>query len=188
MDFLAHTLDGTKVSLGFGYVSMDEHGAALGAPQFTLDTTVMYKGKECAAHIFDSVEMGPGGVLVGKGSKTPFTKLALERFIAFYKRRFGHEPEKLAGLLAWENKQNFQREFYKLTSKMKMGRPAAAEAAIRKISFGAHRIALGYDKFEVTLGDDAPAALGTDRETGKDMGTHDVPSKVEVIASKSKSK
>jgi hypothetical protein len=57
-------------------------------------------------------------------------------------------------------------------------RAAVASAAVRHISFGISRMALGYKVFEVTVGDDVNIDLGSPD------GVQPVPASASVIARK----
>ncbi len=137
------------------------------------------RGPSHAAHFYD--EVGPpvgGGPPVGKGQRISATRYALERSIELYGRRFGHAPDTLDGLLAWDNKLHFQLEWVRLRQ-LNPNLPAedVAIAAVRNISFGKHRIALGFDDFKVKI-------LATERSILHGHEQHGVPSRICVEARK----
>jgi hypothetical protein len=106
------------------------------------------------------------------------TRYALEKFGDYYQRRFRMPLRVWHGHLAWENKAIFQRE-YTINNKLK-GMPSeeAAISAVRATPFGTHRIAIGFTKFTVTMGDDV------DIEFGGALGDHRVPNFIAVLAEK----
>lgn len=110
--------------------------------------------------------------------RLPTTQYALDRATRYYRRRFGVDPESLPGTLAFENKLNFQREWYKLTT---AGLPddVAAVRAVAETSFGRHRAARGYSQFEVTI-----AGSMEKVDLGAPYGTQMVPTGINVIARK----
>lgn len=117
-------------------------------------------------------------VLDEDGGRISMTAHALDRSIEFFRRRFGHPPDTLPGHLAWKNLENFQREF-SLHRARGMTSHAAAQEAIRNISFGRHRMARGYTSFDVDFGDLTTVTL----PDGTLLPA--VPSSVDVIASRS---
>ena len=93
----------------------------------------------------------PNGQQVSLRSKgfswTPESlRAAIETFI----RRFGNRPSNMGGELAWDNLSNFQKEFARIRAENPgMSDEAIANEAIRHISFGSHRILIGYGDFSV---------------------------------------
>jgi hypothetical protein len=78
-----------------------------------------------------------------------FTDYALRKSIALYETRYGAELKELHGDLRSSNLANFQQEFGQRTKKL--SQEAAAQGAIRAISFGSKRVELGYKSFEITM-------------------------------------
>jgi hypothetical protein len=149
------TPDGREVSLGRARISLDPDGNPQGAPVLSLEARVVSDGREHAVHIYDDV-VETGGVdgppvHQGQGTRTPTTGHALDTTLAYYKRRFGRGPEQLEGTLAMKNLENFQREYAAAIAR-DLSHDEAAQSAIRSISFGRHRVARGYDQFEVVCG------------------------------------
>ncbi len=153
--------------LGEGAVMLED-GAPRGAPSFVLNATTDSDPFE-AIRIYDDVVDG-----VGSGERHSLTTYAIKTLLREYRMRFGHLPEALEGSLAWSNKLNFQTEYHELLS---AGVPSeeAAVTAIKKVSFGKHRIAAGYSDFEVTLKDTEWVEL-------EGFGRQKVPKKISVTA------
>jgi len=81
-----------------------------------------------------------------------WTRASLQKAIALYKRTFGKDPPNLPGQVAWKNLENFQMEFAKISkAKPSLSGAEVANLAIREISFGKHRIALGYGDIKVQI-------------------------------------
>jgi hypothetical protein len=97
-----------------------------------------------------------------------------------FKRRFGHNPDTLSGLLAWDNKLNFQVEWFR-HRQLGLSPDEAALAAIKNISFGRHRLALGYDKFSIEM--DPNRFIDVDLPS---YGRQTVPDRIEVEVRKGK--
>ncbi|MBK7074345.1 MAG: hypothetical protein IPH44_18780 [Myxococcales bacterium] len=106
------------------------------------------------------------------------TDYALNQATTFYKRRFGVEPESFEGHLGAENKLNFQREWYRLTS-AGMGSDEAAKRAAGAISFGRHRASRGYDEFHVDF-----LGLPEEVDLGPPYGMREVPTGIRITARK----
>ncbi len=153
VSYKARTSDGREVEWGVTHVELDEHGNARSGPENTLKARFDHQGTSHAAHFYDEVGVpGTGGPPVGKGQRISATRYALERSMELYRRRFGHAPDTLNGLLAWDNKLNFQLEWVRLRElDPNLPDEETAIAAVRNISFGKHRIALGFDQFKVDI-------------------------------------
>jgi hypothetical protein len=153
VNYKARTADGREVDWGWSYVKIDAQGNALSGPENTLTARVEHGNAEHAAHFYDEVEVpAGGGPPVGKGQRISATQYALQRSMELFRRRFGHAPDTLNGLLAWDNKLHFQLEWVRLHQlDPGMSLDDLAVAAVRNISFGKHRIALGFDEFKVNL-------------------------------------
>jgi hypothetical protein len=161
--------DGQDIWLGDGIVSLDDAGLPVEYPHFILHASTMGPN-ERAVHIYDDVVEG-----AASGARHSLTRHAIDRLKRRYTAHFGHEPEALQGMLEWSNKLNFQTEYYKLTAIDKLSRDEAAVEAIKRISFGEHRIAAGYDDFTVKLN-------GFERVNLKGYGEQRVPKTIRVIA------
>jgi hypothetical protein len=93
--------------------------------------------------------------------------------------------DRFDGSLGEANKLNFQREWFRVMQRLTAEQPelspevrqeAAAQEAIRKISFGKHRADAGYGNFKVDfIGDFKPVDLGP-------LGTQTVPDTIYVKA------
>lgn len=106
-----------------------------------------------------------------------FTDLALEIMLKLYTPKYG-ELKMLTGSLADKNLANFQREYAVNYNRGEgMSKEAAADAAIRAISFGRARMALKppFDKFTVEMSNFGIKSMG-------DLGDRYVPKTVHVIA------
>ncbi|ACY15355.1 eCIS core domain-containing protein [Haliangium ochraceum] len=167
------TAGGEELWLGNGVVSLDDVGMPTEAPHFVLHATTMGP-HERAVRIYEDVVDG-----VGTGERHSLTRHAIDAMSKRYESRFGHPPDALKGTLEWANKLNFQTEFYRLTAVEGVPEQEAAEAAIRRISFGQHRAAAGYDDFTVTIS-------GYERVNLEQYGKQRVPQKIRVIARRSK--
>jgi hypothetical protein len=171
--------DGARIHVGQGVVRLGNHHQPDEPPHFTIAPFVRGTEIEYAVHIHGDVTFaGNGSVPAGHGERTPVTRFVLEQYLSLFEARFGHAPDALGGILAWENLLNFQREWYKATT-AQLSDDDAAQAAIRKVSYGKHRVALGYDCFEVSV----------DRwewvDLGPGLGVRHVPTGVDVLAHRS---
>ena len=164
MNLIAKIADG-EIVFGMASAPVGPDGKVMDpGPSMIIDKNLTHKGK--------SVKL-----------KTAFsiTAAALTAVNARLKDVTGAEPEVLSGSLAMSNLANFQREFHKA----RLAAPGAgtqvwADAAIRNISFGIHRIKMGYVELSVKPGDLAS------KDLGEPYGAQDVPIKVEVEARKAK--
>jgi hypothetical protein len=165
--------DGADIDLGYGYVLRDEHGNATGGPQFALDTGTKVDGADRKVRIVE----GDAGADPAVGGHVSITGLVLDESIARFEKRFGHPPHELPGSLMAGNKLNFQREYARALDQ-KLPADEAKLAAIRRISFGKHRAARGYDDFTVKTSGTKLVDLGSE------LGVREVPDSVEIIARK----
>jgi hypothetical protein len=176
--FSAATVDNQAISLGEAIVQLANDGGATDLPWLRLDATIRRDGKDYAVRIFDSVApregLPPGPI----GNRASLTEYALQTFIGRYKARFGHEPTAFFGQLIESNRENFQREYVRLLSSGAKPNVAKIEA-VKRISFGQHRMALGYTDFEVDLEGFATVDLGAEFGVRKN-----VPTSIEVTARK----
>jgi hypothetical protein len=84
--------------------------------------------------------------------KFSWTYESLLHTIRTFENKFGYPPNQMNGYLAWDNLSNFQQEFAIIRcSKPNLDRQQIAQEAIRKISFGKHRIRLGYNEFHIYI-------------------------------------
>jgi hypothetical protein len=182
LTYRAKAPDGTDFMWGEAHVALDEAGVPESYPNFLLEARVYRDGVEHAMHIYDDVVQAsvesPGHAArsIGTGNRIPATRYALERMLDAYKKRFGHAPDALDGYLSDKNKLNFQREYVRARDEQGLPEEEAKLAAIRRISFGKHRMAFGYDDFEVKLGDKMEIDIGPP------YGVREVPMTVAVIA------
>lgn len=95
----------------------------------------------------------PDGQTVSLRSKGfSWTPESLRVAIETYMRRFGFRPSNMGGELAWDNLANFQKEFVRVRAENPgMSNEAIANEAIRHISFGSHRVSIGYGDFSVRV-------------------------------------
>ena len=95
---------------------------------------------------------GKGTVRLEAGGGFQWTSEALKLIIKTFEEHFGHPPETLGGWLAKRNLENFQEAFSDLRAEHPEWSPQRiGEQAAANISFGRHRIALGYEYLRVTL-------------------------------------
>ncbi|WP_394539614.1 hypothetical protein PRJ39_02970 [Lysobacter enzymogenes] len=81
-----------------------------------------------------------------------FTRFSLEKVVAELKEHYGRAPRELSGSLADDNLRNFQKEYAAIRSETAgLTHAEAANLAVRRISFGAHRIDMGYGDISVTF-------------------------------------
>ena len=123
----------------------------------------------------------PDGTMVSlKAKGFSWTPEALRLASEAYRQKFGVRPAELGGEIDWSNLQNFQIEYAKIReanpgmSPEQIGAQAAA-----KISFGTHRIALGYGDFRVRLGNFGDVTI--QRPTGN-VSLSNVPKDVYIEA------
>jgi hypothetical protein len=110
-----------------------------GSPDLNLDTK--------AAKV-----LGTSKTVTLKAEGFKWTAKALEMMIETYKAEFGHAPKNLGGWLAKDNLLNFQTEFANIrAANPGLSTQEAAQAAVKAISFGKARVALGYEHFHVTI-------------------------------------
>lgn len=150
-----------------GYAKLDPQGLPMGGPEFTLNKRSAGGGKVSKVQIFEGT------------NPLSLTKVVLDEAVSRFKNRFGHEPNVLAGDLAWENLTNFQRAYVANVRKGMTHRAASINAA-KQISFGAHRMARGYDTFEVTA-----EGMG-EVNLGEPLGVQQAPHFVRIEARRSK--
>jgi len=178
--FTALTKEGYPVPLGEGTVKLSDDGGPAEYPEFSIFNYAHYQGREHKAKLYPRVvDQGGNTVPVGEGDVVPLTQYVIARFIKRYEARFGHTPEALGGILAFENKANFQIQFAKF--RRGMTEDQAKVAAAREISYGKHRIAAGYSELEVDLG-----ARNTWEwcDVGDGHGKQFVPTRIKIVGRK----
>jgi hypothetical protein len=167
--------DGASVKLARGTVYLDRDGNPAEPPHFTIRPRVNYSD-QFVVQIFDDVHVSPATPHpVGRGARTSTTRYVLTRFIDLYKERFGRTPDALGGTLGWDNLENFRRE-YARSRNQGNDSEAAAQEAIRRISYGKHREDIGYRRFVVSMGGSEII------DYGGEIGLQEVPISVEVTA------
>jgi hypothetical protein len=144
-------------------------------PTMSLQASAFVDGQEHAARIYPEVVVGPAGRAVGQGERIPLTLHVLRRFGRFYERRFGYPLKAWAGRLAFENKLNFQREYARLIE-FGVSPQQAIQTAVKKTSFGRHRISEGFTELTVRTTQPEPIDLG------EGFGVRDVPATIDVVA------
>ncbi len=83
--------------------------------------------------------------------KYSWTAVALKKVIDKFEDKHGVKPPCLPGSLAWENLSHFQKEYFLIfQSNPSLTPEEVAHQAIRKISFGWHRINEKYGNFDVS--------------------------------------
>ncbi|VAW60255.1 Rhs-family protein, partial [hydrothermal vent metagenome] len=118
-----------------------------GNSQFRLATTTVFREDE-ALEFYINNSFHEGVLLKSEGFG--ITDEIISQSIDIYTDTYGKPPEFLNGTIIKSNLSNFQKEY----SKIKKSSPgvsddAAANEAIKKISFGKSRVKLGYDDFTV---------------------------------------
>jgi len=109
-----------------------------------------------------------------------WTVASLRAVIKAYRQKFGKVPPNMNGTLAMGNLLNFQKVYAQLrAANPKLSIQSIAEQAARSISFGKHRIALGYGRISVRFGNFADVSVGEGNVL------QNVPRWVEVIAERS---
>lgn len=171
------TITGKRVDFGAVELELTPRGEPAAPPTMSLNASAFLDGQEHAAHIYEEVIMGPAGHPVGRGPRIPLTRYVLDSFGRFYERRFGQPLKAWAGRLAFENKLNFQREYARLRD-AGVSEEVAALEAVKRTSYGGHRLDAGFTKLTVRLGDPGPVDLG------KGRGIKEVPRTVDVLAEK----
>ncbi|WP_460793027.1 hypothetical protein, partial [Micromonospora sonneratiae] len=164
---------GGSVLWGMASVNLDKNGKP------DTEGPSMYISKKDITIDTDEIEFK--GRKITLKTKFSITDVALELVNAAYRSTFGSDPPVLNGSLAEKNKANFQREWHKA----QLANPGAdsdtwAQTAIRNISFGRSRIALGYDLFELKMGQLTLVDLG------EEFGFQRVPDTINIVARKSK--
>jgi hypothetical protein len=129
----------TGARFGYAEVEAGADGRPNGGPHLTLDP--------------QRARMPDGSPVVLKASGFSWTPEALRVAIEAFRRKFGSQPANMDGLLAWSNLVNFQQAFARIrAANPNLSLRMVAEQAAREISFGKHRIALGYGDISVEFG------------------------------------
>ena len=83
--------------------------------------------------------------------KYSWTAVTLKKVIDMFEYKHGVKPPCLPGSLAWQNLKHFQKEYFLISqSNPSLTPEEVAHQAIRKISFGWHRINEKYGNFDVS--------------------------------------
>jgi F0F1-type ATP synthase assembly protein I len=124
---------------------------------------------------------GESVVLEPRGGNFKWTDVSLRAVIDAFEAKFGHRPANMDGLIAWGNLENFQSTFAQIRD-ANPGMPieSVAEQAARQISFGTHRIALGYGDISVKFGNFGDVTLTTGKIAGHTLSN--VPKHVYIYA------
>ena len=95
----------------------------------------------------------PDGEIVNLQAKGfSWTPESLRLAIESYQRKFGVRPPELGGEIDWSNLANFQFEYAGIrAANPGMSPDAIGIEAAKKISFGKHRITVGYGDFSVRM-------------------------------------
>jgi hypothetical protein len=88
----------------------------------------------------------PSGEIVNLQARGfSWTTESVGRAIEWYRGRWGTRPPNMSGVIAWDNLANFQRAFARIRdANPGMSRSEIGRLAAREISYGRHRIRLGY--------------------------------------------
>jgi hypothetical protein len=131
--------DQTGASFGYAELEADQAGNPQGGPHLTIDPT--------------NAQMPDGSPVRLTASGFSWTVESLRAVIDAFRRQFGRGPSDMGGLLAWKNLLNFQQEFAEIRAENPgLDEGVVAERAARAISFGQHRIAIGYGDISVQYG------------------------------------
>lgn len=126
----------TRSDFGYAEVELDPNGRPVGGPSLTIDPTRAWSPEH-------------GGVRL-KAEGFTWTEAALRAANEGFRERFGRGPANMDGLIAWRNLENFQSAFDRIRrADPRLDERVVAERAAREISFGRHRIALGYGDISV---------------------------------------
>lgn len=110
-----------------------------------------------------------------------WTDVSLQRAMDAYVKKFGTGPLNMGGQLAWQNLANFQAEFARIrAAEPGLSEGVVAERAVRAISFGKHRVAMGYGDISVRYGNMGDVTVS--QRGGGTTVLHNVPRYVEVDA------
>jgi hypothetical protein len=95
----------------------------------------------------------PDGTIVNLQAKGfSWTPESLRLAIESYQRKFGIRPAELGGEIDWSNLANFQVEYARIrAANPGMSPDAIGIEAAKQISFGKHRISVGYGDFKVRM-------------------------------------
>ena len=110
-----------------------------------------------------------------RGARQSLTDVVLDEVLRKFQRQFGQLPGSLSSRLGFDNKLHFQREFL-LATRSGHGEQAAAQVAIRRISYGRSRQDRGYGDFEVQVSGQEAVDLG------EPLGVQTVPASITVVA------
>jgi uncharacterized protein YjbJ (UPF0337 family) len=129
----------TRATYGYAEVEATPEGTPRGGPHLTIDPT--------------NARLPDGSPVRLTARGFTWTEASLRAAIESFRRRFGRGPANMNGLLAWRNLLNFQQEFARIRAENpSLSLDVVAERAARAISFGRHRIALGYGDITVRYG------------------------------------
>ena len=129
----------TGAKYGYAEVEATPQGKPSGGPHLTIDPT--------------NARLPNGDPVNLKSNGFSWTPESLRAAMDAFKRKFGSEPRNMDGLIAWSNLLNFQRAFARIrAANPGMSLRLVAEQAAREISFGKHRIGLGYGDISVEFG------------------------------------
>lgn len=127
-------------------VKANRNGTPRGGPHMTIDPTNAVKPD------------GRGVRLQAEGFS--WTVESLREVIKAFRAQFGRGPVDMGGLLAWKNLLNFQQAFARIrAANPGLAERVVAERAARDISFGKHRIRIGYGDISVQYGNMGDVAL-----------------------------
>lgn len=153
----------TGARYGVAEFELDANGTPKGGPHLTIDPT--------------NAELPDGTPVRLTAKGFGWTEESLRASMDAFRRRFGRGPANMGGLLAWKNLLNFQTEFARIRAENPaLDEGVVAERAAKSISFGRHRIAIGYGDISVRYGN-----MG-DVTTPTGALLHNVPKWVEVQA------
>lgn len=95
----------------------------------------------------------PDGTIVNlKANGFSWTPESLRLAIESYRLRFGRGPTEMGGEIDWSNLQNFQWEYAQIrAAEPGLSPEAIGSKAAAKISFGKHRISVGYGDLQARM-------------------------------------
>ena len=137
----------TGARYGVAEVELDANGAPKGGPHLTIDPTNATMPDRTPVRL----------TARGFGWTEESLRAALDAFRRFFRRG----PANMDGLLAWKNLANFQKEFARIRAESPgLSEGVVAERAAKSISFGRHRIAIGYGDISVRYGNMGDVTVG----------------------------
>ena len=105
---------------------------------------------------------GPPIQVIAKAKDFSHTEEGIDAMIQLHKKKHGVPPDNLPGNIAEDNLANVRKEYLKLKKmaiNKTLGEKELIIEAIKKTSFGIHRVNAGYKFFDLDLGDRIPIII-----------------------------